>query len=133
MKERGFSLVETLVALVVLSAGMLGVSALLVSSLRQQSQALRHQAATRLVADVADRLRANGRAASTDLAHFVAQAATLLPGASPEASLSVAPATGPGVPAPIRVTLRWRDSPEADAASEVSLVVYVIAPEPVAG
>jgi type IV pilus assembly protein PilV len=61
-RPRGFTLVETLVALVVLSAGLLGAAALLLDNLRGHSGALRRVAASNLVRDMADRIRANPRA-----------------------------------------------------------------------
>lgn len=55
----GFTLIEVLVALVVLSIGLLGVAAMSLDSLRASRAALwRSQAAT-LAADMADRIRAN--------------------------------------------------------------------------
>jgi type IV pilus assembly protein PilV len=56
---RGFSLVEALVALVVLSIGMLGIAALHVESLRSGRTALTRTTAVALAADMADRIRAN--------------------------------------------------------------------------
>lgn len=60
----GVSLVEVLVALVVLSVGMLGVAALYVESLRSGRSALSRSQAVILAADMGDRIRANpaGRA-----------------------------------------------------------------------
>ena len=55
----GFSLVEALVALVVLSIGMLGIAALYVDSLRNGRTALRRTQAVTLAADMADKIRAN--------------------------------------------------------------------------
>jgi type IV pilus assembly protein PilV len=63
MKKRnatlGFSLVEVLVALVVLSVGMLGIAALYVESLRFGSTAQLRTQAVALASDMADRIRAN--------------------------------------------------------------------------
>ena len=56
---RGFTLVETLVSLVVLSVGLLGAAALLLDNLRSHAGALRRVAALSLVRDMADRIRAN--------------------------------------------------------------------------
>jgi type IV pilus assembly protein PilV len=56
---RGFSLVEMLVALVVLSVGMLGIAALYVESLRYGSTAQLRTQAVALASDMADRIRAN--------------------------------------------------------------------------
>ena len=60
---RGFSLIEALVSLVVLSVGLLGVAGLQLTSLRSnQGAALRSQA-TFLAYDIVDRMRANSGAA----------------------------------------------------------------------
>lgn len=56
---RGFSLVESLVALVVLSVGLLGIAALYVSALRFGRTALLRSDAVTLAGDMADRIRAN--------------------------------------------------------------------------
>ena len=58
----GFSLVEVLIALVILSVGMLGIAGLYVHSMKAGRTSLfRHHAVT-LAGDVADRIRANPRA-----------------------------------------------------------------------
>jgi type IV pilus assembly protein PilV len=56
---KGFTLVESLVALVVLSIGMLGIAALHVEGLRSARTALTRTTAVQLAADMADRIRAN--------------------------------------------------------------------------
>jgi type IV pilus assembly protein PilV len=55
----GFTLVEVLVALVVLAVGLLGIGVLLVASLQSSRLALQRTAAVLLAADMADRIRAN--------------------------------------------------------------------------
>ena len=55
----GFTLIEALVALVVLSIGMLGAAGMLVDSMRTHADALRRVAAVSLLRDMADRVRAN--------------------------------------------------------------------------
>ena len=61
-KQSGFSLVEVLIALVIMSVGMLGIAGLYVHSMQAgRTSMLRHHAVT-LVGDVADRIRANPRA-----------------------------------------------------------------------
>lgn len=55
----GVSLVEVLVALIVLSIGMLGIAALYVESLRAGRGALLRTQAVALASDMADRIRAN--------------------------------------------------------------------------
>lgn len=58
-KSRGFSLVEVLIALVIMSVGMLGIAGLYVQSLQAgRTSMLRHHAVT-LAGDIADRIRAN--------------------------------------------------------------------------
>jgi type IV pilus assembly protein PilV len=60
--QRGISLVEALVALVVMSVGMLGIASLYVTSLKTGKSALTRTQAVNLVNDMADRIRANARA-----------------------------------------------------------------------
>ena len=55
----GFTLVEVLVALVVMSIGMLGIAALYLEGLRASRDALLRSQAVALAADMADRIRAN--------------------------------------------------------------------------
>jgi type IV pilus assembly protein PilV len=58
-KNEGFSLVEVLVALVILAIGMLGIASLYVESLRAGRAALLRTQAIVLASDMADRIRAN--------------------------------------------------------------------------
>jgi type IV pilus assembly protein PilV len=58
-RQFGFTLVEVLVALLVLSVGMLGIAALYLDSLRASRAALVRTQAVALAADMADRMRAN--------------------------------------------------------------------------
>lgn len=61
-QQRGFSLVEVLIALVIMSVGMLGIAGLYVQSMQAgRTSMFRHHAVT-LAGDVADRIRANPRA-----------------------------------------------------------------------
>lgn len=58
-KSRGFSLVEVLITLVIMSIGMLGIAGLYVQSMQAgRTSMLRHHAVT-LAGDIADRIRAN--------------------------------------------------------------------------
>ncbi len=57
--QRGFSLIEVLVALLVMSVGLLTVAALQVFSLQVEAKALNGTRATLLAADIVDRIRAN--------------------------------------------------------------------------
>lgn len=63
-RVRGFTLIEVLIALVILSVGMLGIAGLYVHSMQAgRTSMLRHNAVT-LAGDIADRIRANPRAAA---------------------------------------------------------------------
>lgn len=67
----GVTLVETLVALLVLSVGMLGIAGLFVQSVRNSRTALLRTHAVNLVADMTDRIRANANAGRAyDLATY---------------------------------------------------------------
>ena len=117
---------RNLVALVVLSVGLFGAAAMLLDSLRGHAAALRRVAATKLVRDMADRIRANPRGgvhyararcfgnrcglranrsgcdtaqlAAADLAHFESAARRLFPRVDAR-SVEFAPAIGPATPA----------------------------------
>jgi type IV pilus assembly protein PilV len=61
-RNSGFSLVEVLIALIIMSVGMLGIAGLYVHSMQAGRTSLfRHNAVT-IAGDVADRIRANPRA-----------------------------------------------------------------------
>src|SRR3989440_7920581 len=61
-RPRGFTMIEMLVALVVLAVGMLGVASLFGISLHSGSSAITRMQAVNLATDLADRIRANRRA-----------------------------------------------------------------------
>jgi type IV pilus assembly protein PilV len=58
----GFTMVEMMVALVVLSVGMLGVASLFATSLNSGSSAISRMQAISLASDLTDRIRANSTA-----------------------------------------------------------------------
>lgn len=58
-RSRGFTLIEALVALVVLSIGMLGIAGLYLESLRSGRTTILRSEAITLASDLADRIRAN--------------------------------------------------------------------------
>lgn len=63
--QKGFSLIEVLIALIIMSVGMLGIASLYVQSMQAGRTSLfRHNAVT-LAGDVADRIRANRTAGIT--------------------------------------------------------------------
>ena len=61
-KQSGFTLVEVMVALVVMAVGMLGIAALYIESLRSGHMSVSYTTAVTLTADMADRIRANSAA-----------------------------------------------------------------------
>jgi type IV pilus assembly protein PilV len=61
LRQRGITLVEVLVALVVMSIGLLGISSLYLETLRANRTAQLRGQAIDLVNDIADRIRANRR------------------------------------------------------------------------
>ncbi len=63
--QRGVSLVEALVALVVMSIGMLGIAGLYIESVKANRTALMRTQAVALAYDMADRIRANRLARGT--------------------------------------------------------------------
>lgn len=58
-RQRGFTLIETLVAMVVMAVGMLGIAALYIEGLRSGQASVARTTAVTLAADMADRIRAN--------------------------------------------------------------------------
>ena len=157
LKVRGFTLMESLIALLLLSIGLLGAGALLLDGLQAHGDALRRTAATRLVQDMADRIRANpgagslydsrGRTATdacpaasgcdaaqraaADLAHFQVTARGLFPGVETPASIEFEPAIGPATPGRYSIRLRWRN-PRDDAGLHDAVTLHLLA-QPVAG
>jgi len=61
--QRGFTLIEIMVAVVVLAIGLLGLAGLQATSLRFNSSAYLRSQATSLAYDIADRMRVNAVAA----------------------------------------------------------------------
>lgn len=61
-KQSGITMIEALVALVILSVGMLGIAGLYVSGVKAGRSALLRTQAVNLASDMADRIRANRRA-----------------------------------------------------------------------
>jgi type IV pilus assembly protein PilV len=60
--QKAFSMVETLVAVIVLAVGLLGIAALYVTTLRSGGSAIARTQAVYLASDIADRIRANAKA-----------------------------------------------------------------------
>lgn len=63
-RHTGIGLVEVLVALVIMSVGMLGIASLYVTSLQAKTTSYSRMKAINLAQDIADRIRANSAAVS---------------------------------------------------------------------
>ena len=58
-RQRGVSLVESMIALLVISIGLLGIAALQVTSMKQNNSALHHSQAVWVGYNIAERIRSN--------------------------------------------------------------------------
>ena len=137
-RSRGFSLVEALVALLVLSIGLLGIAGLQLTGMRNNQAAYLRSQAVVLADDILERMRANRGAlaayavalgddppttpttmAQTDLQAWLLTLAAVLPNG--DGSIAVDGATNR-----VTVTTQWQErsaiSGEAPAAQTVTLV-----------
>jgi len=154
---RGFSILESVVALALLSVGLLGAAAMLLDSLRAHSRAIQRLGATQVARDMADRIRANPRArayydtrnpappveaceesgcdavqlATADRARFASAAQALFANRDFTASVTYVPAIGPATPERYVISLRWREARDETDDNDVAL--QVLAQLPVAG
>lgn len=139
--ESGFTMVEVLVALVVLAIGLLGIAALYLNSLQAGRTAIYRTQAVNLVADLADRIRANrtataaygivftgasvdvpacyttagctpGALAASDLSRWKADITQLLPNG--QGQVVVIPLVGPGEPTSYVITVQWAEVGEVN-------------------
>jgi type IV pilus assembly protein PilV len=132
--QRGTTLIETLVALVVLSIGLLGIAALQMTSLRNNRGAhLRSQAAT-LAYDIVDRMRANrSNAIDPGVLPYVVALGSAPTGAtvaaldlqSWKATLALTLPGGDGsivqpTPTTVVVTVTWTDTLDAENSNRGS-------------
>jgi len=145
--KNGFSLVEVLVALLVISIGMLGLAALYVETLRLNRTAIFRTQAVTLASDMAERIRANtggaagyagagadsgcnegataavectaAQMAAQDIFDWQQMAQTLLPGGT--ATIGVV-AAGGGTPNVYTLTITWT---EVSQGGNVSYVMTV--------
>jgi len=138
--ESGFTMVEVMVALVVLAVGLLGIAALLLKSLQSGRTATYRTQAVNLAADLADRIRSNRTAqaaygtlfagtpaavaacdttggcsdadlASTDLFRWEQTIAELLPEGQGQVVVTLPAAAGE--PANYVVAIQWTEQGEA--------------------
>lgn len=87
-KERGFTLIEVLIALLVLAVGLLGMASLMMTSLQSSQSAYLHSQASLLAQDLVERMRANrDHAVKNDSYELAASAAaTTNPGCATSSS-----------------------------------------------
>lgn len=115
-RQRGVSMIEVLVTVLIFSFGMLGLAGLQLRTMAHSQASLFRSQATALTDDVLDRMRASrGTAASwatdfdgtgtagTDLADWKSEVAGLLPDGKAAISLTATKVT---------VTIRWNDAPD---------------------
>jgi type IV pilus assembly protein PilV len=145
-QHRGFTLIESLVALVVLSIGLLGVAALQLASLQANYGSSQRTQATFLAQDIVDRMRVNrdaaiagaydidfGQAAPTtpanvaeaDLARWKARLLATLPashngsaGGMPDGEIASDPASET-----LTIRIRWDDSRGRELPLELGMTV----------
>jgi type IV pilus assembly protein PilV len=133
-RARGFTLVEALVALLVLSIGLLGIGMMQLTSLRSNHASSLRSQATLLAYDITDRMRANrnaaintneydiaiGAAATTgtvagdDLDGWKQNLATTLPGGDGSVA-RIQVVNGTITTTTFVVTVQWDDSRGAEA------------------
>ena len=142
----GFTMVEAMVALVVLAVGMLGIAGLYVTTLRSGGGAIYRMQAVNLASDLADRIRANRTAnvaylgpaadnncygagavdcapalkAANDLLVWQTQVAAMLPAGN--GVVNVAPGAVATDPFTYTITITWVGSGDT-AASAPSYVL----------
>jgi len=146
-RARGFSMIEALVALVVLGVGMLGIASLYVVTLRTSGSAISRMQAVNLASDLGDRIRSNRNArdayagegatedsescmgvtadcsaeemAAYDLALWKNQIETALPG-DPTGAVEVDTTTNPTT---YTITITWLEAGQASEANRLSYVM----------
>lgn len=128
--QKGVSLLESLIAMLVLSIGLLGVLGLQTKSLVHNRSAYFETQASNMAQDMLDRVRANHAQASAygltmgsnatgsglptnDQAEWIADLASALPGG--EGGIAIANSQ-------VSVTVRWRDASEATDMRQIQVV-----------
>lgn len=146
MKQSGFTLLEVLVAMVVLSIGLLGLAGLMAASMRNNESAYHSTQATWLAYDMLDRIRANragarsgdyngvtlgapatcatavatGSVSAQDIGNWKNALACALPAGDGAIEVITAPGASQDR---IRVTVQWNDSRATSGSTSRQLVV----------
>lgn len=150
-KSKGFSLVEVLIALIIMSVGMLGIAGLYVQSMQAgRTSMLRHHAVT-LAGDIADRIRANplagaaytatpgqdnncvamgatcnlGEMAAHDIFLWRAQALSFLPPMADGSEQVVVAFDAAALPPTFTITVQWDEPTPDNVAPSYSISVPV--------
>ncbi len=129
-RDGGFTLVEAMVALLVLSVGLLGIAALYVETLRANRTSLYRTQAVNMATNIGDRMRSNRNPAGAyacgtpcdpatgsnaiaiaDLTEWTNQVATQLPGGTAGVTYTAPTATTPAV---YVVGVSWSELGQAD-------------------
>jgi type IV pilus assembly protein PilV len=106
-RQRGFSLIEVMITMLLLSIGLLGIAGIIVTNLKNNQSSYARGQASLLAADIVDRMRANRGAAEASPSPYAL-------------ALATAPAAGGGVPGD---DLRqWRAAVAATVPSGVGAV-----------
>ncbi|MFZ3288159.1 MAG: type IV pilus modification protein PilV, partial [Telluria sp.] len=64
-RQQGFSLIEVLITMLIVSIGLLGIAGIIVTNLKHNQSSYARTQASLLVSDIVDRMRANRAAAET--------------------------------------------------------------------
>ena len=99
-REQGFSLIEVLVAMIILAVGLLGIAGLFANSLKSADNAYMHSQAVVLAYDMGDRIRAKAELAQADLYEWNTTVASTLPGGNTSVAVNGNAAT---------VTVGWNN------------------------
>jgi len=153
MKRRnGFTLIEMLIALVVLSVGLIGAAKLFIVTLQGNASAESRLLAVNLVGDLADRIRANrlggaaytgagannncaggvlgavncsaAQMAANDIFQWTTQIATAFPGGVANGTVAYVAPAGAQLPATYRITVNWQEQGTGQMLS-YALVVQI--------
>ncbi len=138
MRQKGFTLLEVLVAMLILSIGLLGLAGLMASGLRNNHSAYYRTQATWLAYDVIDRMRANQvnaadygvemgadaageGVAAVDIANWKAMIATTLPEGDGAVLVNAA-----GGVRTVTIDIQWNDSRGTNSPDDESTKTFTV-------